>query len=114
MVLGDIKAIPLMDAIYLSGFLIAFLGFETLMITGVLVTLIEVIIDSIHDKHPIRNQDKCDYYSTKSVVIYNTLPKEGQESIEFLEDNLFEVYVAEQAAQTTKKFSLKFWVKRND
>jgi hypothetical protein len=114
MVLGDNKAYPLQDAINLSGLLVAFICFETMMFTGFLTTLIKVIIEAIRFKHPIRNQDRDDYTSTKSVAIYNALPKEGQESIEAFELNLYNTYMAVHPPKPKKKFYLNFGAKRND
>jgi hypothetical protein len=113
-ILGQAKADTLTDAVLLASFINAFTYFELFLLFSFLLTLVKVIIESLHDKHPIRNQEKDDYLSTKSVVIYNALPKEDQERIDALDNLLYETYLAAHPAKPKKKFSLNFGAKHND
>ena len=90
------------------------MAFMINLFEGFLATLVEVIIDAIRDKHPIRNQEKRDYNSARSIVIYHTLPKEDQERIDRLENMLWDIYQAAHPAKSKRKFSLNFGAKHND
>jgi hypothetical protein len=114
MVLGQNKVEALSDAINLSAWLISFIAFQTLVFARLLGCLICVIIDSIRDKHPIRNQDKNDYKTTRSIQIYNILPEEDKVKMDALENLLYETYLAAHPAKSKKKFSLNFGAKHND